>query len=110
MCGDFEESIKNIRKGAFVYLDPPYHPISDSSSFTGYTLDGFTEKDQIRLKNMCDNLNERGINFLLSNSTAPLILDLYKNYKIEYVSAKRSINSVGEGRGEIKEILVRNYE
>ena len=108
LCGDFEDAIKNIRKGAFVYFDPPYAPLSDSSSFTGYTIDGFNDDDQRRLKKLCDKLNERGVKFLLSNSTAPIILDLYKNYEIEYVGAKRNINSVGEGRGEIKEVLIWN--
>ena len=108
--GDFEDSLKNIRKGAFVYFDPPYMPISDSSSFTGYTLDGFGTEDQIRLKDLCDKLNERGIKFLLSNSTAPMILELYKDYKIVYVDAKRNINSIGNKRGEIKEVLVMNYD
>ena len=107
--GDFEDALKNIRKGAFVYFDPPYMPISDSSSFTGYTLDGFTMDDQIRLKVLCDKLDERGIKFLLSNSTAPIILDLYKDYKIEFVNAKRAINSIGKKRGEIKEVLIMNY-
>lgn len=108
--GDFEEALKGIRKGSFVYFDPPYHPISDSSSFTGYTLDGFGKEEQVRLKKLCDKLTEKGIKFLLSNSTAPLILDLYKDYKIEYVGANRSINSVGGKRGEINEVLVMNYE
>lgn len=109
LCGDFVDSLKNIRKGAFVYLDPPYAPLSDSSSFTGYTLDGFNDSDQIRLKEICDKLQERGVKFLLSNSTAPIILDLYKDknrYEINYVDAKRNINSVGKGRGEIKEVLI----
>lgn len=110
LSGDFEDALKNIRKGAFVYLDPPYHPISSSSNFTGYTLDGFSENDQKRLKNICDKLTERGIRFLLSNSSAPLILELYQDYKIEYVNARRAINANKEGRGEIKEVLVRNYE
>lgn len=111
LCGDFENALKNIRKGAFVYLDPPYMPISTSSSFTGYTLDGFNENDQIRLRDLCIKLKERGINFLLSNSTAPFILELYNDeeiFKIEYVDAKRAINSVGTNRGEVKEVLIRN--
>lgn len=108
--GDFEDALSGIRKGAFVYFDPPYYPLSDSSSFTGYTLDGFSKDDQIRLKAVCDKLHERGIKFLLSNSSAPFIIDLYKDYKIEFVGANRSINSVAENRGEVQEILVRNYE
>lgn len=107
---DFEEAVKGIRKDSFVYFDPPYHPLSDSSSFTGYTLDGFDKDDQIRLKKLCDKLNQKGVKFLLSNSSAPFILDLYKDYKIEMVGATRSINSVAEKRGEINEVLVRNYE
>lgn len=107
---DFEQTLKHIRKEAFVYFDPPYYPISDSSNFTGYTLDGFNKDDQIRLKELCDKLNERGVKFLLSNSSAPFILELYNGYKVEYVKAKRTINSIGTGRGEIKEVLIRNYE
>ena len=111
--GDFEVAVKGIRKGAFVYFDPPYMPISSSSSFTGYTLDGFNQADQKRLRDLCIRLKERGIKFLLSNSTAPYILDLYndeEHFIIEYVGAKRAINSVGKSRGEIKEVLVRsNY-
>lgn len=108
--GDFEECLKGIRRGSFVYFDPPYYPISDSSNFTGYTLDGFKKEDQERLKNLCDKLSKKNIKFLLSNSSAPFILDLYKDYRIEFVGANRSINSVSGKRGEINEILVRNYE
>lgn len=106
---DFEEAIKYMRKEAFVYFDPPYHPISDTSSFTGYTTDGFDAEDQKRLKKLCDSLDDRGCRFLLSNSSADLILDLYSDYKLEYVDASRSINSKGDSRGEIEEVLVRNY-
>lgn len=108
--GDFETALKGIRKGSFVYFDPPYHPISDSSNFTGYTLGGFNNEDQERLKKLCDTLTKKGVKFLLSNSASPFILDLYKDYKIELVTATRNINSDGAKRGEINEVLVRNYE
>ncbi|WP_298839738.1 DNA adenine methylase [uncultured Clostridium sp.] len=108
--GDFEEALHGIRKGSFVYFDPPYYPISDSSSFTGYTLDGFSKKDQERLKKLCDKLTKQGVKFLLSNSSAPFILELYKDYNIEFVKANRNINSNGAKRGEINEVLVSNYE
>lgn len=108
--GDYKEALKGLRKGAFVYFDPPYMPISSSSSFTGYTENGFTEKDQVELKKECDKLNERGIRFLLSNSDHPLILELYKDYKIIKIKARRFINSNGNKRGEVNEVLVRNYE
>lgn len=107
--GDYKMALKNLRKGAFVYFDPPYMPISSSSSFTGYTENGFDKKQQIELKEECDKLNSRGIKFLLSNSDHPFIRDLYKDYEIITVKAKRSINSNSSKRGEINEVLVRNY-
>lgn len=107
--GDYRDALKNLRKGAFVYFDPPYMPISSSSSFTGYTENGFNEKDQIELKIECDKLNDRGINFMLSNSAHPYIIELYKDYEITFVKARRSINSKGNKRGEINEVLVINY-
>lgn len=107
--GDYKIALKKLRKGAFVYFDPPYMPISSSSSFTGYTENGFDKKQQIELKEECDKLNSRGIKFLLSNSDHPFIRDLYKDYEIITVRAKRSINSNSNKRGEINEVLVRNY-
>lgn len=107
---DFESALKYIRKEAFVYFDPPYDPISDTSSFTGYSKNGFDRDDQKRLKKLCDKLNKRGVRFLLSNSSSNFILELYKDYKIEFVGAKRSINANGDARGEVKEVLVRNYD
>lgn len=113
-CGDFEEAVKGIRKEAFVYFDPPYDPVSNSSSFTGYDKGGFNRLEQKRLKNLCDKLDDRKVNFLLSNSATDFILDLYsdkeRKYKIELVKARRSINSKGDRRGEVAEVLVRNYE
>lgn len=109
-CGDYREALRGIRKGAFVYFDPPYMPISSSASFTGYTAGGFDEKEQIALKEQCDVLTAKGVKFLLSNSLCTFIEDLYKDYIIEYVDAKRAINANPEKRGVIKEVLVRNYE
>jgi DNA adenine methylase len=109
-CGDYEESLRGIKKGAFVYFDPPYDPISDSSSFTGYSRGGFDRNEQIRLKMVCDKLDAKGIKFLLSNSSTDFITDLYEGYTIETIQAKRSINSKGDERGEVDEVLVRNYE
>lgn len=107
---DFAKAVSGASKGDFVYLDPPYDPISSSSSFTGYDKGGFDRSQQIRLKEVCDDLNKRGVKFLLSNSKTDFILDLYKDYKIEIVKAKRSINSKGDLRGEVDEVLVRNYD
>lgn len=106
----FDEILKDIPKESFVYFDPPYHPISKSSNFTGYVQGGFGEVDQIRLKNLCDDLNAREINFLLSNSAAPFITELYKDYNINFVKAKRAVNSNASKRGSVDEVLIRNYE
>lgn len=107
---DYKKSLSRIRKGSFVYFDPPYDPVSDSSNFTGYTKNGFNKEDQVQLRNLCDKLHAKGIKFLLSNSSTDLIRDLYQNYSITTVSAKRAINSKASGRGEIEEVLVKNYE
>jgi DNA adenine methylase len=107
--GDYEQALQEITVDSFVYLDPPYHPISESSNFTGYIQGGWNAGHQNRLKRVCDNLNERGVKFLLSNSSAPLIRELYSDYKIISVNANRSINSDGEKRGQIEELLIKNY-
>ena len=108
--GDFENAVKNIRKGAFVYFDPPYDPVSKSSNFTGYIQGGFNMYDQIRLRDLCDKLDKQGVKFLVSNSATQLILDLYSKYDITFVKANRAINSKASKRGEVDEVLIRNYE
>ncbi|RDX01042.1 DNA adenine methylase [Listeria kieliensis] len=111
--GDYKEALKNLRKGAFVYFDPPYMPISSSSSFTGYTELGFGLEKQTELRNECLKLHSKGIKFLLSNSYSPEILDLYSDtsiFTIKVVRANRNINSKANKRGEINEVLIYNYE
>lgn len=106
----FEKTITKIKKGSFVYLDPPYDPVSDTASFTGYNLDGFGKEDQKKLKEFCDKLNAKGVKFLLSNSDTDFIRGLYKDYKIEIVKVPRNINSDSSKRGKVNEVLVRNYD
>ena len=107
---DFAKTIERIPRGGFVYLDPPYDPISDTSNFTGYNQGKFDRQEQLRLKQCCDELTSRGVKFLLSNSLTPFIIDLYKSYEIQTVKAKRAINSDASKRGAIEEVLIRNYE
>jgi DNA adenine methylase len=107
--GDYEKVLNSLTADTFVYLDPPYHPISESSNFTGYVQGGWTEKHQIRLKKACDDLDKKGVKFLLSNSSAPFIKELYSEYNIHSINANRSINSIGEKRGQIEELLIKNY-
>ncbi|MGK7944074.1 MAG: DNA adenine methylase [Microcystaceae cyanobacterium] len=107
---DFAEAVSNAKKGAFIYFDPPYHPISDTSSFTGYSVNGFGEAEQVRLKELCDELTERGCQVLLSNSSASLIKEIYSDpkYEIVDVKASRAINAVASRRGRINELLINN--
>lgn len=107
--GDFEDLKQKIQKGDFVYFDPPYVPLTTTASFTGYTKIGFDEDMQIRLRELCDYIDEIGAYFMLSNSYTDFILELYDKYKIHTVKATRSINSVGNQRGKIKEVVVTNY-
>ena len=104
--GDYKEALKKARKGSFVYLDPPYMPISSSANFTGYTENGFGYKQQQELKKECDKLREKGIRFVQSNSDCPEIRELYEDYTIQTVQAKRVINSNSAKRGEINEVLI----
>lgn len=106
---DFAMTLSRVGKGGFVYLDPPYDPVSYTSSFTGYNKCGFDRNDQIRLKQCCDDLTQRGIKFMLSNSATDFIKELYKDYNISIVHAKRAINSKASKRGAIEEVLIRNY-
>lgn len=108
--GDYEAILSDLPEKAFVYLDPPYHPISESSNFTGYIQGGWTVDEQIRLRNVCNSLNERGIQFLLSNSATPLIEELYSEYNMKKVRATRSVNSISSKRGLVDEYLIYNYD
>lgn len=106
---DFAVTLERIGRGGFVYLDPPYDPVSDTANFTGYNKGGFDRNEQIRLKECCDELTRRGIKFMLSNSATDFIKELYKEYDISIVQAKRAINSDSSKRGAIEEVLIRNY-
>ena len=107
--GDYENILNEIPQGTFIYLDPPYDPVSETANFTGYVRGGFSKEDQVRLRQCCDQLRSRRMRFMLSNSDTEFIRREYKTYKIEKVQAKRSINSVGEKRGDVDEVIVRNY-
>ena len=106
---DFAEAVSDAKKGDFIYFDPPYDPLSDTASFTGYDINGFGKKEQIRLKEVFDDLNQRGCKVLLSNAYTPFIRDLYQEYQQVKVEVARAINSNGNGRGKVNEILVMNY-
>ena len=106
---DFEEVLQRVPRGGFIYLDPPYDPVSDTASFTGYNRGGIGREEQERLKRCCDELAARGVRFLLSNSATSFIKELYTGYTVEIVHAKRAINSDASKRGAVEEVLIRNY-
>jgi len=115
VCGDYSLSKSFIDQNTFVYLDPPYRPISETSAFTSYNSDVFDDDDQIRLARFIDEINSSGAKIVLSNSDPKNVNeednffdDLYKNYKINRVEASRAINSKGDKRGKINELLICN--
>lgn len=107
--GDYRDICEYPRKDDFVYLDPPYQPLSVTSSFTGYTAEAFGESEQKELAVVFRKLDERGCKAMLSNSATDSVKNLYQGYRIGRVKAKRAINSQGSGRGAIDELLVMNY-
>lgn len=118
MVGDFEQTafVLNRENNSFFYFDPPYRPLSNTSNFNSYAKDVFDDTSQIRLKKFCDLIQENRIPFMLSNSDSMAIDgkkgffdNLFAEYNVDRVWAKRNINSIGTKRGKISEILVRNY-
>ncbi|MBD3184168.1 Dam family site-specific DNA-(adenine-N6)-methyltransferase [Candidatus Poribacteria bacterium] len=108
-CMDFREIVDYTKEDDFIYFDPPYKPVSKTSSFTSYTSDKFNDKDQKALAYIFNELTRKKCLCMLSNSYSPLILELYKDFRIEIVRTNRSINSNPDGRGDIKEVVVLNY-
>ncbi len=106
---DYKEVLREAKKGDFIYFDPPYHPVSKTSSFTSYTASGFSEKEQKDLCNLFGALDKKGCYVMLSNSDTPFIREIYKDFKIKTVLAGRSVNSSAGKRGKVKEVIVCNY-
>lgn len=109
---DYKKVLSTAKKGDFIYLDPPYYPVSKTSSFTSYTADAFLEKEQEELRDTFHELSKKGCYVMLSNSDTPFIKEIYSKVpkaKIHTVMAGRAINSKGSGRGKIKEVVVTNY-
>lgn len=106
---DFEKCLESVNSKDFVYLDPPYDPVSKTSDFTSYGKDKFDRKDQNRLKTILDELTKKNVRWLLSNSSTDFIKELYKDYTIVEIEAKRSINSDATKRNSIKEVLIKNF-
>ncbi len=111
LSGDFEDAVAIAKEGDFVYFDPPYAPVSSTSSFTSYTNEGFDESEQERLRDVFVDLKNKGVNVMLSNSDVKLIQDLYSDIPgidIRVVKANRMINSNASKRGAINELIIRS--
>lgn len=110
---DYKNVLKKAKKGDFIYFDPPYYPVNATSSFTSYTKEGFLEKEQEELRDIFVELHKRGCFVMLSNSDTKFINDLYSNLSkkitVHKVFAGRAINSKGNKRGKITEVVVINY-
>ncbi len=104
-----DTTLERAQRGDFIYLDPPYFPLSETSSFTGYAPDGFRATEQKRLARIFKELDTRGCLLMLSNSNIPLIQELYQEFRIIEVYAARAISCKPEGRGKITELLILNY-
>jgi DNA adenine methylase len=108
--GDFEIALRDVSKGDFVYLDPPYDTIDNKNSFTTYSKEGFGKEDQRRLAKLFIELDKRGAYLMLSNHNTELIRELYSKFNIKVINVRRMINSKGDGRGKVEEVLITNYE
>lgn len=116
LCGDFEETLNYADKNSFFYFDPPYKPLSETSSFNSYSKDEFSDLEQIRLRNFCVKVDSIGHKWMLSNSDVrgknpndTFFDDIFSNFLIERIDAKRSINANPNKRGKLKELLITNY-
>ena len=108
-CDGFETLLSSARPGDFIYFDPPYEPVSSTSNFTSYARDGFSQEDQVRLRDVFTELDRRGCKLMLSNSDVPFIRELYQRFFIDVVAAPRAINCNAKKRGPVSEVVVRNY-
>ncbi len=115
-CGDFSECLDFIQKDTFVYLDPPYRPLNDTASFTAYDKKAFDDNEQIRVHQFINQINHIGAKIILSNSDPKnynindnFFDNLYQEYTIQRISAKRMINCDGANRGNVSELLICNY-
>jgi len=117
LTGDYQETLKLAERPALFYFDPPYKPLSQTSSFNSYAKDEFGDAEQIRLRDFCKTLDSLNHNWILSNSdvkgkdmTDTFFDDIYNEFNINRVMARRSINANPEKRGQLTELLITNYK
>jgi len=103
---DFEDPLREARRGDFVYIDPPYAPVSTTANFVGYVEGGFGLSDQTRLRDTAWRLREKGVHVVLSNANVPLVQELYKKFDVRVVEARRAVNSNAAKRGKVEEVII----
>lgn len=115
LCGDFEQTLPYAEENSLFYFDPPYKPLSETSSFNSYAKDDFNDEEQIRLRDFCSKLDKLNYHWILSNSDVKgknaednFFDDLYSEFSIQRVNAKRSINANPKKRGLLTELLITN--
>lgn len=108
-CEPFTQVLERAEKGDFVYFDPPYVPLSVTASFTAYTEGGFGPAEQESLRDVFAKLARRGCRVMLSNSGTPVVRELYRDFHVTPVSARRAINSKKTARGPVTEVVVRSW-
>lgn len=109
LSGDFVEACRAAHEGDFVYFDPPYDNWDDKESFTAYSKFDFNKDDQKRLAECFRDLTNRGVKCMLSNHNTKFINELYKDFNIHVINAKRMINAKASGRGNVEEVIITNY-
>lgn len=108
-CKSFEKVLKQAKLGDFVYLDPPYDVLSPTANFTSYVKEDCGKELQYNLAKVCKKLDKKGVKFMVSNHNTPLINELYKDFTIHVIQARRNINSKAMGRGSVEEVVIINY-
>lgn len=111
MSGDFHKTLELAQVGDFVYLDPPYIPVTETRSFTSYTQDGFSFEDQVRLRDSFLQLTDKGVKAMLSNSSSDIVFELYNNKKfnVEKIEATHMVSAKASSRKKINEVIITNY-
>lgn len=116
LTGDFEQTLKYATNSSFFYFDPPYKPLSETSSFNSYAKEDFNDNEQIRLRDFCDKINRLGADFILSNSDLKgknldddFFDELYADFEIQRVFATRMVNANAEKRGKLTELMIKNF-
>jgi DNA adenine methylase len=107
--GSFVDTLSGVGRGDFVYLDPPYEPLSKTANFTSFTKEGFTHVDQTALAKQVAEISKRGAKVMVSNSDTTLVRTLYRGYDIQEIKAARAVNSKATARGDVIELVIRNY-